>query len=274
MFNTFKQLALIVALLSTTLQAIETTDYLNEDNCDQILDKEFFQVCYDYNLKAPKAVSYTLYGDLVNETNIEKKPSFKIDREIEKAYRASSSDYRKSGYDRGHLANDASFDWSQESLVSTYKLSNIIPQARKVNRYTWIKAERYARFVATQLGNVEVINLVEYSDEPQRIGKNQIAVPSGFYKILYNDDQNYSKCLYYKNDNDINTKEDKLKQHEVECSTVTDILSSSTTTATLTKRTCSSFKTHLEAQTYYDNQEYGWERLDRDKDGVACESLK
>jgi len=272
MFNNFKHFTLIVVLLSTTLQAIETTQYINDDRCQQILDKEFFQVCYDHDLKAPKAVSYTLYGDLVNETNIKKKPSFKIDREIEKAYRASNSDYSKSGYDRGHLANDASFDWSQESLNSTYKLSNIIPQARKVNRYTWIKAERYARFIATQLGEVEVINLIQYSANPQRIGKNQIAVPQGFYKILYNNNHNYSKCLYYKNDNDINTKEDKLKQHEVECSNVTDILTASTTVAT--RRTCGSFENQLEAQTYYDNQEYGWKRLDRDKDGIACESLK
>ena len=62
-----------------------------------------------------------------------------------------------------------------------------------------------------QLGEVNVINLVEYSSTPQRIGKHQIAVPKGFYKKLYNNDQNYTKCLYYKNDNTIDTKADKLK---------------------------------------------------------------
>jgi endonuclease G len=268
--TTLKKYTLIATLLLSPLLALDSSQFINEDNCNQILDKEYFQVCYDQNLKTAKAVTYTLYGDLVNETNIEKRPSFKIDREVEKEYRASTKDYTKSGYDRGHLANDAAFDWSQESLNATYKLTNIIPQVRKVNRYTWIKAERYARFIATQLGEVQIINLVTYPKKPTRIGKNKIAVPNGFYKLLYNNDQNYSKCLYYKNDNNINTKEDRLRQHEVECSSITDIINPSTQT----RRTCSSFETHLEAQTYYDNREYGWERLDRDKDGNACESLK
>ncbi len=267
-----KKYTIIVTLLLSPLLALDSSQFINEDNCNQILDKEFFQVCYDHNLKTAKAVSYTLYGDLVNETNIEKRPSFKIDREVEKQYRASTKDYTKSGYDRGHLAPDASFDWSQESLDATFKLSNIIPQARKVNRTTWRKAEHHARFIATVLGEVNIINLITYPKNPTRIGKNQIAVPEGFYKVLYNNDQNYTTCLYYKNDNNINTKEDKLRQHEVECSTITDVLS--TSTQTQTRRTCSSFATHLEAQTYYDNREYGWERLDRDKDGNACESLK
>jgi len=267
-----KKYTIILSLLISPLLALDSSQFMNEDNCDQILDKEYFQVCYDHNLKTAKAVSYTLYGDLVNETNIEKRPSFKIDREVEKEYRASTTDYTKSGYDRGHLAHDAAFDWSQESLEATYKLTNIVPQVRKVNRYTWIKAERYARFIATKLGEVQIINLVTYPKTPIRIGKNQIAVPEGFYKVLYNNDQNYSTCLYYKNDNNINTSEDRLKQHEVECSTITDVLSK--TTQIQTRRTCSSFSTHLEAQTYYDNREYGWERLDRDKDGNACESLK
>ena len=267
-----KKYTLIATLLISPLLALDSSQFINEDNCNQILDKEFYEICYDHNLKTAKAVSYTLYGDLVNETNIQKRPSFKIDREVEKQYRASTKDYTKSGYDRGHLAPDASFDWSQESLDATFKLSNIIPQARKVNRTTWRKAEHHARFIATVLGEVNIINLITYSETPTRIGKNQIAVPEGLYKVLYNNDQNYTTCLYYKNDNNINTKEDKLRQHEVECSTITDVLS--TSTQTQIRRTCSSFTTHLEAQTYYDNREYGWERLDRDKDGIACESLK
>jgi len=260
-----KRYIIITTLLLSHLLAFNSSQFINEDNCNQILDKEYFQVCYDYNLKTAKAVTYTLYGDLVNETNIKKRPSFKIDKEVEKKYRASTKDYTKSGYDRGHLANDSSFDWSQESLNATYKLTNIIPQVRKVNRYTWIKVERYARFIATKLGEVKIINIVTYPKNPTRIGKNQIAVPKGFYKILYNNDQNYLKCFYYKNNNNINTKEDRLKQHNVECSTITNIINPSIQVKK--RKTCSSFTTHLEAQTYYNNREYGWERLDRDKDG-------
>ena len=220
----YKKYILIITLLFSPLLAINLGDYINENNCNQILDKEYSEVCYDYKLKGTKAVSYTLNGDSVNQKNIKKRPSFKVEKEIDRDKRASSSDYTKSGYDRGHLACDASFDWSQHSLNATYKLSNIIPQVRKVNRYTWIKAERYERFIAVRLGEVNVINLVQYSKNPKYIGKHKIAVPKGFYKILYNKNKNFERCLYYKNDNNINVKADKLKQHVVSCENLNILL--------------------------------------------------
>lgn len=208
---------ILALLLTKSLLAISSQDFINSSDCNQIVDKTFITICYDYDLKAPKAVSYTLQGDLVNEVNIEKRPYFKVEKTIDPNYRASYSDYTKSGYDRGHLAPDASFDWSQESLDAVYTLANIIPQARKVNRYTWTKAERYARFIAVSLGEVNVINVVKYASNPPRIGKHGIAVPSGYYKVLYSTDQTYTKCLYYANDNNITTSEDRLRSHEIDC---------------------------------------------------------
>ena len=59
---------------------------------------------------------------------------------------------------------------------------------------------------------------MKYSDVPKRIGSHGIAVPSGYYKVLYSEDQNFTKCLYYANDNDIISSDDKLSNHQVECS--------------------------------------------------------
>ena len=255
----------IVVFLYTNLYAININQFINNRECNQTVDKEFFNICYDYDLKAAKAVGYTLYGDLVNENNIDKRPSFKVEKAIDIQYRASTKDYTKSGYDRGHLACDAAFDWSHESLNATYSLANIIPQARKVNRYTWIKVERYARYVAVNLGEVNVINVVKYSKNPKRIGKHHIAVPTGFYKVLYNKDQNFTRCFYYANDNNIDTSEDKLKNHVVDCKEVGNLLK---------KRTCSSFETWEEAQEWFEDKNPGWKRLDANHDGVACQSLR
>ena len=204
-------------LIISPIYAITAEDFINVEKCNQIIDNGFIRICYSYDLKAPKAVSYVLQGDLVNEVNIEERPYFKSEQTISSEYRAYYADYTNSGYDRGHLAPDAAFDWSQESLNAVYTLANIIPQARKVNRYTWTKAERYARFVAVQRTSVNVLNVVKYESTPKRIGSHGISVPSGYYKVLYSDDQSYTKCLYYKNDNNITTSEDKLRNHEVNC---------------------------------------------------------
>ena len=99
-------------------------------------------------------------------------------------------------------------------------MANIIPQAPNVNRKTWIKVERYERKLAVKYGKITVLNGVNYSDNPERIGKNKVAVPDSFYKVLYNKENNIEKCFFYKNDKSTKSKGDKLKQHLVECDTL------------------------------------------------------
>lgn len=99
-------------------------------------------------------------------------------------------------------------------------MANIIPQAPLVNQKTWIKVEKYERLVALKIGSVSVINGVNYSSNPKRIGDNQIAIPDSFWKMIYNDKINFKKCFLYQNDNDIDVKLDKLENHEVDCSLV------------------------------------------------------
>lgn len=96
-------------------------------------------------------------------------------------------------------------------------MANVIPQAPKVNRKTWIKAEKLERSIAVKLGSVSVINGVIYSENSERIGRNKVAVPSAFWKMIYNNEAGYKKCFYYKNDKDIDIKGDKLKHHLVDC---------------------------------------------------------
>ncbi len=194
--------------------------FINNSYCDQVIDKEFLYVCYDYNLKVAKSVAYTLYGDLVNELNIKKRPSFYEEESIDVSYRAKVSDYSKSGYDRGHMAPDAAFDWSQESLDSTYSLSNIIPQIPEVNQKAWVKVEKYARDKAIELFELSVVNLVKYDNIPDRIGKSSIAVSVGYYKILYNLEEKYEECFYYPNNKEYNFDSDIIDNHRIDCNLI------------------------------------------------------
>jgi len=195
-------------------------NFINEGNCSQIIDNSFIVVCYDYQFKAAKSVAYHLDGDLVNELNIEERPSFYEEESLDKAYRATSDDYSNSGYDRGHLAPDASFDWSQESLEAVYTLANIIPQAPTVNRYMWIDSEKYARTKAVEFGEIDVVNVVKYLPDANRIGEDNLTVSKGFYKILYSQDNNYTECFYYENNLDVNATDDNLSIHHRDCAEI------------------------------------------------------
>ncbi len=101
--------------------------------CSQVVDKEFFKVCYSYDLNGGlKLLHIDWTADLVNELNIKERPKFYEEEQLPEEYRAEYSDYTHSGYDRGHMAPDASFDWSIESLEATYSMANIIPQVPEV----------------------------------------------------------------------------------------------------------------------------------------------
>jgi len=196
--------------------AASFSKFFDQNSCSQVIDKKVFVICYDYNFKAAKAVGYTLYGDKVIKS-IKKRPRFYPEPALRASQRAVYSDYTHSGYDRGHLANDADFDYSPTALNQTYSLANIVPQAPEVNRRAWAKAERYERQMAVKLGSVDVLNIVTYPKNPKRIGKNGIAVPEGFWKKISNEKEVFERCFYYKNMDLGNSKSDTLKKHVVDC---------------------------------------------------------
>ena len=191
--------------------------FINEGNCSQIIDNGYILICYDYKLKSAKSVAYHLDGDLVNEENIEDRPRFYEEDSLDEEYRATYHDYTNSGYDRGHLAPDASFDWSEDSLHAVYTLANIIPQAPIVNRNMWIDVEKYARKKAEELGEIDVVNVVKFAKQPKTIGEHNISVSKGFYKILYSQENNYTDCFYYENSLDANSTDDNLSLHHISC---------------------------------------------------------
>ncbi|WP_373072075.1 DNA/RNA non-specific endonuclease [Sulfurimonas sp.] len=196
--------------------------FFNKKQCDQIIDKTYYEICYNYKAKGANYVYYVLDGSKVNKGNIKERPRFYDELKLPRNYRTKHSDYTRNQYkmDRGHLANDASFDWSEKSLKSTYSMANVIPQYKNINRYTWIKAEKLERLVATKLGKVSVLNSVIYSNSPKTIGRNKVAVPKAFWKMIFNKEKNYERCFYYENIIGLKTRGDKLKDHEVECNSL------------------------------------------------------
>lgn len=210
----------IALLASTSLvhsYALDVNHYINTKNCNQIVQNSVFTACYDYSMKGSRYVAYRVDGVKLSEAaiHIKKRPAFYPENSIPVKYRSYPDDYTHSGYDRGHMANHADFDYSANLVYMTYSMANIVPQNPDVNRHTWVKVEAYERTVAKKLGYVNVLNIITYSNTPQRIGKHQIAIPSDFIKVIYNDDKNFNKCFSYHNSTP--DSNDNIKDHEVSC---------------------------------------------------------
>jgi len=93
---------------------------------DQLLCREGYAVGYDYDKKIPAWVAYRLTPDSVNK-KFKRSNKFKEDTEIPTQYRSTLSDYKGSGYDRGHMAASATVDSSYNAMMESFLLSNMTP---------------------------------------------------------------------------------------------------------------------------------------------------
>lgn len=188
--------------------------YINDKNCDLILRNDgFFTTCYDYGYKGAVFSYAKIEGKNASEGNIKERPRFYDDQNIPKRYRSTYSDYTHTGLDRGHIQSDASWDFSKRSQLSTYAMSNILPQFPNTNRKSYLAVEKYERLVAQKIDYVNSLTIVFHDENPGKIGRNNIAVPIGFGKIFWNREQGFERCFYIPNDDKIY----KLKEMEVGC---------------------------------------------------------
>jgi endonuclease G, mitochondrial len=192
--------------------------YFNNNECSQVLNKHYYVNCYDYNNKGSKYVYFKLNKEIMNSGNIKERPQFFTDLDIPLKYRTEFKDYTKNMYnmDRGHILSNDSMNHNYKSQESTFVMSNVVPMLDSVNRgkKSWLGIEKYERYVTNKLGEVEVLNIIYYQNNSQKLGRNEISIPKAFGKILFNKEQNYKKCFYVENKEPTNNK---LEELEVEC---------------------------------------------------------
>ncbi|KAL3280162.1 hypothetical protein HHI36_017662 [Cryptolaemus montrouzieri] len=120
---------------------------------------------------------------------------FKPDESIHTFFRSQNSDYKKSGFDRGHLAAAGNHKSHQKHIEETFFLSNIAPQvAVGFNRDYWNSLEKYVRNLTKVYRNVYCctgpLYLPQINSDGKKyvkyqvIGENNVAVPTHFYKIV------------------------------------------------------------------------------------------
>lgn len=206
-------------LLISLVFSSEIKNYINKSKCDKIIDKQLYQICYSYKYKGALSGWVKLDGNLVGKVDIKKRPKFYSEKTIPMKYRTRYEDYIGYGksWNRGHfIVADADFDYNNEALNKAYTMANIIPQASNVNQKTWIKVERYGRMLAQKFGYINSISIAKYENQSQKIG-NDIIIPTKLYRIYYNNDTKFEKCFEYENKLEIEYKNDKLNNHEINC---------------------------------------------------------
>lgn len=109
--------------------------------------------------------------------------SFAPDPEVEGC--ATLSDYRRSGYDRGHMAPAGDMKWDSKAMEETFFLSNICPQVKSLNTGSWKNLEEKCRLWAQIDRRIYIVCGPVIDDKPlELIGESKVWVPKRFFKVI------------------------------------------------------------------------------------------
>lgn len=149
---------------------------------DMILRRTGFTVGLDTARRQARWVAYLLTGnELVKEA---KRDDHFFSDEDAGDFVAVDADYRKSGYDRGHLAPAADMAWSAKSMHESFGFINITPQKPGFNRGIWKKIEEQVRKYAEKYDSVWIASGPLFSRADTLKLKGRIPVPGRFFKVL------------------------------------------------------------------------------------------
>ena len=99
--------------------------------------------------------------------------------------RAELDDYRRSGFDRGHMAPSGDMP-DADAQQQSFSLANMVPQAGVLNRGTWAEIESTVRDLARQNGELFVVTGPVFTGgQVSAVGLDSVLVPSAVWKAVF-----------------------------------------------------------------------------------------
>lgn len=154
------------------------TPGLDFDNV--LLDKKEFALSYNKTKGGPNWVSWHLAKSDIGRSG--RANNFRPDETLPREWWIVPSDYRGSGYDRGHQCPSGDRTSSAATNSTTFLMSNMLPQAPDLNRNLWAKFEDYCRSQLKGGTNEEYI-ICGGVGSKETIAKGRVNVPVSCWKI-------------------------------------------------------------------------------------------
>lgn len=147
------------------------------------LCRSAYAVEYDLQAKIPVWVAYVLTpAEAVG--CYERTNAFAPDYSLPLDSRSTLKDYKRSGYDTGHMANDSDMRWDQHAEEESFLLSNMTPQLPGFNRGIWKRLEDSTRGWALSRQHPLMIYAgTVYQPDSKTIG-NGVTVPDAYVKVI------------------------------------------------------------------------------------------
>lgn len=130
------------------------------------------------------AAEHLTQASVADARSVARDDSFHEEPRLPDDARASLEDYRRSGYDRGHLAPAGDMP-SAVAQAQSFSLANIVPQDRAMNRGLWSDIEESVRRLAIRRGSLYVVTGAIFSGASVGQIGGGVLVPTQMFKALY-----------------------------------------------------------------------------------------
>lgn len=146
---------------------------------------EAFAILHSGETRTPVFVAERLNRQSILDADEKRGDKFFADARLPRAERAELTDYKGSGYTRGHMAPAGDMP-TPTAMAQSFSLANMVPQPQKHNSGPWAKIEKDTRHYALRAkGDVFVITGPVFKPGAATIGANQVRVPSHLFKLVY-----------------------------------------------------------------------------------------
>jgi endonuclease G len=162
--------------------SLYTVAYLPTSTTKQIVKHTYYTLSYNEKYEQAEWVAYELKKEYLKNANY-KRPYFIEDPSVTTGS-ADWRNYKKSGYDKGHLCPAADMEFDQRAYNDTFYTSNISPQDHDFNSGVWNRLEQKTRYWASKYNDVYVVTGGILDDSDKKIGTEKVSVPKYFYKII------------------------------------------------------------------------------------------
>lgn len=168
-------------MICTSVQAFSPG---RPDESDSLirLQKSRFLVYYNINKNCPALVCWSLTKSDLGRHHRPAGQSFLTDPACPRP-RAKSSDYTRTGYQRGHLCPSADRSANVELMRATFVMSNVAPMCPGLNMQGFAQAEEHCRALAWANHRCLLVAGAFFSTDSLRyLGKSSVGIPDSFFR--------------------------------------------------------------------------------------------
>ena len=176
-----KKIFIILFLTPTFLFSQEASDFIPTNN-GELVHHTYYSLSYSEQHEQAEWVFYEIKKERILGL-VSRKNNFRSDNTVS-TNSATLSDYKGSGFDRGHLAPAHDFSFNKDAMSESFYMSNMSPQNPSFNRGIWVELESLVRSWGS-VSSIYVVTGPILVDCSTTIGTNNVCVPESYYKVIY-----------------------------------------------------------------------------------------